>query len=202
MHYDHETLVNMSLASYYDIDLSQLGPRVKNTVIRALTHGAMPFDSGTAATAYSILSDAFSLPAMFFSTRSTYSHSLAVKRLPAEATKPLAEWWHVDRVTFRMDEPEKWSGYTSQAERHTFYKKRTTMPNWMSEERAMNGTEYIPILCEKHKGDKSLQTSFLTIAKAYSDTQEYKDKVAPIIEKVQSGSIVQIKSFNKQLTGV
>jgi hypothetical protein len=202
MHYDHETLVNMSLASYYDIDLAKLGPRVKNTVIRALTHGAMPFDSGSAATTYSILSDAFDLPAMFFSTRGTYSNSLAVKRLPAEATKPLAEWWNVDRVTFRMERPEDWNSYVTQSNRHTYYKNRIVMPYWISEGCGMKGLEYIPILCSKTKGDKATQTHFLTIAKAYSDMQEYKDKVAPIIEKVKSSSIVQIKSFNKQLTGV
>ena len=197
MHYDHEILNRMSSTTYYDIDLSQLGPRVKNTVIKALTQGAIPFDSGVAATAYTILCDAFGLPMMAYSNRNEYS--LAVKRLPAEATKPLAEWWNVDRVTFRMEQPEEWNSWVSQEIRHSFYKKRTTMPYWVSEGQANVRTDHIPILT---RNNKSIQTSFLTIAKTFSDTQEYKDKVAPIIEKVQSGAIVQLKSFDKQISGV
>ena len=197
MHYDHEILNRMSSTTYYDIDLSQLGPRVKNTVIKALTQGAIPFDSGVAATAYTILCDAFGLPMMAYSNRTTYT--LTVKRLPAEATEPISQWWNVDRVTFRVEHPEEWHSWVSQDIRHSYYRKRTTMPDWIRDGQATVGTDHIPILTQNNK---SIQASFLAIAKTFSDTQEYKDKVAPIIKKVAAGAIIQLKSFNKQISGV
>ncbi len=196
MRYDHETLVGMSSATYYDLDLSRLGPRVKSTVIKALTMGVMPFDSGAAATTYSILCDAFNIPMMAFSDRTSYS--LAVKRIPAVATQPLQQWWNLDRVTYRMEHPDDWNSY----QKHHYYKTYVNMPDWIRNGTGIAETTFIPILNRKSKGDSANREHLSIVAKAFSDTQEYKDKVAPIIEKVVAGAIVQLKTINNEITGV
>lgn len=195
MHYDHETLVNMSSTTYYDLDLSRLGPRVKSSVIKALHTGMMTADSGAAATTYNILCDAFSLPLMAFSIRKGFY--VMTKHIPAAATPLLKEWWNVDRVSFRMEKPEEWAKY----QKNHYFRKFTIMPSWIENEHSSTGTDFLRILTSGISRTV-IASNFLKIAQTYCNEPEYKNKVAPIIEQIAASSIIKIQAANKTIKGV
>lgn len=199
MYYDNEILFNMSSSTCYDVDLSKLGVRVKNSIIRALQQGVLPYDSGSAATTYSVLADAYGIPSMYYSAR---SGCLTLKNIPGETSAALQDMWNLDRVTYRMENPEQWNKYTKNADQHRYYHNIISMPDFIRDGLGVQGISRVSMLTRSVKGANSYHTSLLLAAQAFTDKQTYKGTVAPLIEKVQSGSIVQIKSFNKQIKGV
>ena len=185
MHYDVETLAKYSKSAQFELDLSVLGPRMTSSIVTALKTGIMTSTKGMSSTMYSILADHAKLPIMAFSKRGVYWDKLWLKRVPAECLPQIRDWWSVDRVSLRMNDPDKWAQYSNSS----WGNRTLQMPDWLSEDRitARRTTETIEILSTKNLD------LFHAISEHYTKTEEYQEKIQQLIPLVKAGSTVTIK---------
>lgn len=173
MYYDHHVLNKLSKTSRYEYDMGILGPRMQSAVINALSNGGLIFaNSGLAATTLNMLSDAYDLPLMSMSIRTRWYSNLSLKRIPADCIEELTNWSKVDRVTYRMEDPEGWE------------KK----PHWKKEEPSfefLTNRNHIGHIYSFSKNAKMHKELLTAATRVYANTEEYKAKVAPIIETVK-----------------
>jgi hypothetical protein len=187
MHYDVETLAKYSKSAQFELDLSVLGPRMKNAIVTALKTGIITSTRGVASTIYTILADQAQLPIMAFSKRGVYWDKLWLKRVPAECLPQIRNWWKVDRITLRMNDPERWAQYSK-----TSWGDRVLVePDWMSDDKdkiaARMTLETVDILSTKNLD------LFHAISEHYTKTEEYQEKIQQLIPAIKAGSTVTIK---------
>jgi hypothetical protein len=184
MHYDVETLAKYSKSAQFELDLSVLGPRMTSSIVTALKTGIMTSTRGVSATMYSILADHAQLPIMAFSKRGVYWDKLWLKRVPAECLPQIQEWWKVDRISLRMNDPDKWAQYSNSS----WGKRVLQMPEWLDTTLNIEH-ETIDILSTKNLD------LFHAISEHYTKTDEYQEKIQQLIPLVKAGSTVTIKQI-------
>ena len=189
MYYDHHILNRLAKVSKYELNTGILGPRMQSAVINGLENGGLIFaGSGLATTVMNMVCDAYEIPIISMAARSKYYKHLSIKRLPVEAISKLREWKEVDMVTFRMTNPEQW-------EKMPTYNK--TQPDWdsMTHKDRMYGASVFT-------SDLKLHKQLLTAATAvYANTEEYKQKIAPIVEVIKQKKSFVFTYRNNQIVG-
>jgi hypothetical protein len=161
---------------------------MKTSVIRALEKGIMTSTKGVSSIVCTVLADHMQLPIMAFSKRGVYWDRLWLKRIPVECFPQIKEWWNVDRVTFRIDNPEKAMHYLKSA----YYKSAFDMPSWL--EKSEFTTPPIAKIETSLEifSNKNLEL-FDAIAKHYTKTEEYQEKIKYLIPLIKDGSTITIK---------
>ncbi len=199
MFYDDTVLLKLSESCDYKLNLAYLGPRMKSNLVSALRTGVMTNLRGTAATTFGILTDAYKLPSIAFSSRTvgnTYAH-IRYQRLSPECAAPLTEWWNADRSIFRMENSDTYHQFKELANKYghsSWYNKMFEMPNW----------EHNPAgNCPALSSQSDFHTGMLCKAmQCITNTDEYKEKVSPIINLVQSSGSITVTVVNSKIVGV
>ena len=199
MYYDDAVLLKLSESCDYKLNLAYLGPRMKRNLVSALRTGVMTNMRGTAATTFGILTDAYKLPSIAFSSRTVghdYTH-IRYQRLSPECAAPLVEWWNADRSIFRMENSDKYNQFKELANRYgrsSWYNRVFEMPNW----------EHNPAgICAALSSQSTFHLDMLCKAMlCLTDTDEYKEKVSPIINLVQSSGSIILTVVDSKIVGV
>ena len=191
MYYNLESLIKMGGLAHVDVPL-KMTPRIANAVKKALKNGICEARSGQAATYLAILSDKFEIPLMAFSKNGKYWSSLYFKHLPETTHEGLSDWWKADRVAYRLEKPETWNKFVSDAEDykrrgllHYYAKDVLDEPHWGD----MNGSKYTVRIM----GTKSLD-SFEHIAQVYTNTADYQAKIDKVIQLIDEGATIHVTS--------
>lgn len=177
MYYNHDTLAKLSTKASYDVDLSRMGPKTANAVIKSLRSGIIESTSGKAATYHDIIVDKLNVPALAFSKRGRYWDRLFVRNAPLSFKEGLREWWNLDRVTFRMEHPDQYQDMAATPWRSSELKE----PDW-----GRLNSMSMSIL-----GTKNLDV-FNSIVKDVIADQEYIDKIESVIPLIKEGRILVI----------
>ena len=108
MRYDLDSLTKIATDAQLNIPLDLIGPRTSKALVRAFKVGYLPSISGEGALYHAVLSDQIKIPIMQFSKRGSYWDSLHFKNFDTRYIPQLSEWWQVDRVAYRLSNPEGW----------------------------------------------------------------------------------------------
>lgn len=180
MRFNHETLAKLSKTATYEIQLQRLGPRSKKAVCTAIRDGFIQTTSGEAATYHDIITSHFELPMLAFSKRTKWWDALLYKNIPESYVQGLTDWWNLDRVTCRMEDPEKWQKLALYR-----YMNYTEMSAWKVNQ--SDQTHSVSMMSTKNLD------VFKGITHHLVTSAEYKEKANHICELVMTGSILTIQ---------
>ena len=185
MRYDLDSLTKIANDAQLNIPLDLIGPRTSKALVRAFKVGYLPSISGEGALYHAVLSDQVKIPIMQFSKRGSYWDSLHFKNFDTRYIPQLSEWWQVDRVAYRLSNPEGWEE-ASKSKTSWKYGEFCQEPDWKKQIEAGRHSWNVRILSGK---DTSM---FEGISKALIATDEYKEKSGLAIKMIESGETIRL----------
>lgn len=187
MYFSQDQILEMAhhVKATINFDADSLGKRTYNAVAKALKQGYIPTRGGAAATYYGLLVNHFNMPHMCFSRGSKWWDGVVLFNLPDECVKPLEEFWHADRVMFRLEHPEEYE----KALGSTYYSgvrdaiKEPQFDKLIQASRS-GANAYMRILYTKD------EMHFNNIAKEYLNTFTYQQKLKDALDMLARGGAV------------
>lgn len=174
-------------------DADTLGKRTYNAVAKALKQGYIPTRSGAAATYYGLLVNHFDMPHMCFSRSARWWDGVNFYNLPDGCDAPLSDFWHADRVLYRLEHPEEYQQALSNAYYNSI-RDAIKEPNFKELVRSSRNKDnaYMRILSTKD------QMHFDKIAQVYVDSFGYQQKLKEALAMLDRGGSMayQIKGGN------
>jgi len=197
MYYDLDSLSKVATDAQLNVELGQMGPRTKKAVIKAFEIGYLPSVRGEAALYHSLLADQIGLPIMQFSKKGKWWDTLYLKNMDTRYIPQLSEWWQADRVLFRLEKPEEYLEYTRARDNHgrsyTHWRSGDFVePEWEKEiKNRSSKNNSNRIMQVGIYGGKEL-AMFDLIAKAYTSTDEYKEKKEKLIHMIETDETLRV----------
>jgi hypothetical protein len=177
MYYNHDTLAKLSKRATYEIDFAKLGSRSVKTLVKSLRTGILQSTTGQVATYHAIIIDHLKLPAIAFSKRGRYWDRLFIRNAPVSYKEGLKEWWNLDRVTYRMENPSEWQELCETPWR----KQATVEPDW-----GRLHSMSIDIL-----STKNLDVFENIVAKSITN-ESYLNKINEVIRLIEAGTTLNV----------
>lgn len=185
MYFSHDQIMDMAsdVKATVRFDADTLGKRTYNAVVKALKQGYIPTRSGAAATHYGLLVNHFGMPHMCFSRAARWWDGVAMYNLPDDCLAPVSEFWHADRVLFRMENSEEYNNAINNTGYYSRVRDAIKEPDfkellWNSRNKE-NG--YMRILATKDP------MHFDKIAAVYTETFEYQQKLKDALAMLDRG---------------
>lgn len=193
MYFSHDQIMDMAsdVKAIVRFDADTLGKRTFNAVSKALKQGYIPTRSGAAATYYGMLVNQFGMPHMCFSRTARWYDGVNLYNLPDGCAKPIEDFWHADRVLYRLENPEE-------------YKQAQTSGYYSRTRDALKEPDFESLVCSSRNKDNAymriLSTKdhmhFDNIAKVYTETFEYQQKLKSALDMLARGG-----TFTYQIKG-
>ncbi len=195
MYFSTDQIIEMAsdIKAVVRFDADTLGKRTYNAVAKALKQGYIPTRSGAAATYYGLLVNHFDMPHMCFSRSARWWDGVALYNLPDGCEAPLSDFWHADRVMYRLENPVEYQKAMS-GQPYSGVKYAVKEPNFLDLVRQSRGKRhaYMRILSTKD------QMHFDKIAQVYVDSFGYQQKLKEALAMLDRGGSMayQIKGGN------
>ena len=190
MYFSQDQIMEMAsdVKAIVRFDADTLGKRTYNAVAKALKQGYIATRGGAAATYYGLLVNHFAMPHMSFSRTARWWDGVNLYDLPDGCAPHLKEFWHADRVLYRMENPEEWQ----QAQTGNYYSRiRDAIAepdfNALVTQSRSKDHAYMRILSTKD------QMFFDKIAQVYVDSFDYQQKLKDALAMLERGGSITYK---------